>query len=83
MSQFVGTSQELFTATIGIHGILEAIGFSHQYAAALRGYESVADELSFQLLDVVPVCMQNVQQDKEKLDKTLQKAIDTYTNGLP
>jgi hypothetical protein len=68
---------------IGKHGILEVTGVAYQMAAVLRGVEGVVDEIAFTLIGEVPDCAVQAQAGKKNLDTSLQKSIDTYSQGLP
>ena len=81
--QFVKVHQALLATVIGKHGILEITGVAYPMAAVLRGVEGVVDEIAFTLIGEVPACAAKAKAQKQNLDKSLQKSIDTYAGGLP
>ncbi|KAJ5549101.1 hypothetical protein N7513_006335 [Penicillium frequentans] len=70
--------------TIGKHGLLEVTGIASSVAAVLRNLEGSTDTIAFTLIyDLAPSCGDSLQDTKTSLDNVMQKAIDTYADGLP
>lgn len=75
---FVKVHQALLMTVIGQNGLLSSTPFTAPIAQVLRSIEGGVDTLAFSLIELVPSCADDAKMDKEKLDKTLQDAIDTY-----
>ncbi|KAJ5278755.1 hypothetical protein N7478_004127 [Penicillium angulare] len=75
---FVQVHQQLLSTVIGKHGILSLTPFTKPIAAVLEQLEGGVDTLAFLIIDSVPTCAEDATSNKNMLDKSLEKAQDTY-----
>ncbi|MCJ1334627.1 hypothetical protein MMC10_011339 [Thelotrema lepadinum] len=76
--EFVLVHQQLLATVIGTHGILALTPFTQPLAEILRLLEGGVDTLAFGIIDAVPTCAGEATDNKNSLDDSLQRAVDTY-----
>lgn len=78
--QFVTVNQQLLQTVIGKHGLLSLTPFTQPIGTVLRSLEGAVDALASGIIDTVPDCAQDVTQNKNNLDQTLENAVSTYND---
>ena len=78
--QFVTVHQQLLATIIGKHGLLSLTPFTQPVAQVLRVLEGGVDTLAFGIIDSVPTCAQDATQNKNSLDRTLEDAVNEYSD---
>lgn len=53
--------------------------FVGEFNASLSMLQSAFDRLASQTINVVPVCATSTSDNKNRLDETLQQAVNTYS----
>ncbi|KAL9105679.1 MAG: hypothetical protein Q9227_009197 [Pyrenula ochraceoflavens] len=75
---FVVIHQQLLSLVIGSNGLLSTTPVTRPLGQVLSTLESVIDSLAFGIIDLVPACAKGATNDKNSLDQTLRRAVDTY-----